>query len=50
MQLRGYQGDLKNDVYAEWDSGASNVCAVLPCGGGKTVIFSSVLHDHNLFS
>lgn len=34
-QLRGYQTDLKGEIYGAWNSGARNVLAVLPTGGGK---------------
>ncbi|MEG1884857.1 MAG: DEAD/DEAH box helicase [Alistipes sp.] len=43
--LRGYQSQLKSDVYNAWDSGAANVMAVLPTGGGKTAMFSDVILD-----
>ncbi len=46
MQLRQYQSDLKRDVYDQWASGHENVLAVLPTGGGKTVIFSDVIREH----
>jgi superfamily II DNA or RNA helicase len=47
MQLRDYQQELKNGIYNEWNQGNNNVLGVLPTGGGKTVVFSSILHDHN---
>lgn len=46
MQLRPYQADLKHGVYERWDSGHQNVLAVLPTGGGKTVVFSEVIREH----
>lgn len=46
MQLRPYQSKLKADVYAAWQSGASNVAAVLPTGGGKTILFSDIVREH----
>jgi superfamily II DNA or RNA helicase len=45
MQLRPYQAELKNDIYATWLV-APNVLAVLPTGGGKTVLFGDILRDH----
>ena len=45
MHLRSYQQSLKQNIHAAWSSGHRNVLAVLPTGGGKTVIFSSVLAD-----
>ena len=50
MQLRDYQEELKQGVYRSWNAGARNSVAVLPTGGGKTVLFSSVVHDHNGFA
>lgn len=50
MQLRPYQQQLKADIYQQWDAGARNVAAVLPTGGGKTVVFGSVVHDHGGYS
>ena len=46
MQLRPYQQENKQAIYDAWDSGVKNVLSVLPCGAGKTVIFSDVLKDH----
>lgn len=46
MQLRPYQEKLLADIYAAWQSGARNVLAVLPTGGGKTVTFSHVVKSH----
>lgn len=39
---RDYQSDLINGVYAAWQGGALNVLAVLPTGGGKTVVFAHI--------
>lgn len=46
ISLRDYQEELTADVYAAWQAGAANVLAVLPTGGGKTVIFGRVVADH----
>lgn len=43
--LRGYQSDLRVAIDGAWAAGARNVCAVLPTGGGKTVIFASLIAD-----
>jgi superfamily II DNA or RNA helicase len=48
--LRPYQQDLKTTVYARWQAGFKNVAAILPTGGGKTAIFSSVINEHNGYS
>ena len=44
MQLRPYQGQLKTDIYNLWLV-VLNVLAILPTGGGKTVLFSDILKD-----
>ena len=46
MKLRPYQQDLKQRIYQSWQSGARNVLAVLPTGGGKTCTFSSIIADN----
>lgn len=47
MQLRPYQSDVLMGVYNQWQSGARDVLAVLPTGGGKTIIFSEAIRQHN---
>lgn len=47
MKLRPYQLDLKRSIYDAWSAGAKNVLAVLPTGGGKTIIFSDIIREHN---
>jgi DNA repair protein RadD len=49
MILRDYQIDLIDRIYSAWNS-VSNVCAVLPTGGGKTVVFSKIISDHTGYS
>lgn len=39
---RPYQLDLIQGIHAEWRKGFRRVAGVLPTGGGKTVIFSSL--------
>ena len=46
MQLHDFQQELKNGIYEQWQNGHRNVVGVLPTGAGKTVTFSSILHDH----
>jgi superfamily II DNA or RNA helicase len=46
LTLRDYQQQLKSDIYAAWQAGARNVLGVLPCGGGKTAIFSNIIAEH----
>ena len=43
MILRSYQIDLSDGVRYQWDAGAQVVCAVLPTGGGKTVVFTYMI-------
>jgi len=47
MEYRDYQADLDARIYKAWGDGARNVCAVLPTGGGKTVVFGGILRKHN---
>ena len=42
MQLRPYQGALVAQIRFQYQLGHSSVLAVLPTGGGKTVIFSHI--------
>lgn len=44
--LRPYQTLLTQAIYGAWANGAKNVCAVLPTGGGKTVVFGAVIADY----
>lgn len=44
-RLRPYQLDLKHAVYDAWRAGARVVLAVAPTGAGKTVLFSSIIHE-----
>jgi DNA repair protein RadD len=47
IQLRPYQQDAKDDLYEAWENPEiRNVLVVKPTGAGKTVFFSSVIHDH----
>jgi len=45
IQLRPYQSDLKQRVYQSWQAGHRNVLAVLPTGGGKSVVISDIILD-----
>lgn len=47
---RPYQEKLEADIYSAWDSGARVALAVLPTGGGKTFVFTSVLAKHAGYS
>ena len=43
MEYREYQRELDANIHKAWGEGARNVCAVLPTGGGKTVLFADVI-------
>lgn len=45
MKLRPYQQDLHDAIADAWARGHSNVLAVLPTGGGKTVTFSHIVKE-----
>lgn len=40
-----YQAKITQDIYSEWNRGERNTLAVLPTGGGKSVIVSGVVRD-----
>lgn len=46
LKLRDYQILLSGGIYAAWELYRA-VLAVLATGGGKTVTFASLMHDHN---
>lgn len=49
IQLRPDQLQLKADIYGAWNQGARNVAAILPTGGGKSVVMSDIILDyHNI--
>ncbi len=43
--LHGYQQRLKSGIYDGWNQGNKNVLAVLPTGGGKSIVVSDVVKD-----
>lgn len=45
IQLRPYQVEAKQAVLQEWESGHQRTLLVLPTGGGKTIVFTSVLEE-----
>lgn len=49
-KLRPYQQQVRDGVEQNWAAGVQNVLAILPTGGGKTVVFSSVLADEQAAS
>ena len=47
MELRKYQNDVINNVSVDCKKGLRNICVVLPCGGGKTVVMSEIIKRAN---
>lgn len=45
MQLRYYQIEAKKQTYEAMRQGVQNILLQLPTGGGKTVIFNSIIKD-----
>ena len=45
MILHPYQSKAKVGVYNYWNCGYQNVLAVIPTGGGKTVLFADIVFD-----
>ncbi len=45
MQLRPYQIKVKNDVYSAVKAGHKRILLQVPTGGGKTIIFTSIIRD-----
>lgn len=43
---RWYQTEMRDNIGASWAAGLENVLAVLPTGGGKTVLFAMVVAEH----
>lgn len=41
-ELRDYQQDLTQKIFAGWSAGFRRVLAQLPTGGGKTVVISAI--------
>jgi superfamily II DNA or RNA helicase len=44
-QLRDYQSDLLDRIDKAWFAGHRSILAQLPTGGGKTIVFSTVVHQ-----
>lgn len=47
VELRPYQQNLKDGIYKSWQQDCTNVIGVSPTGGGKTVLFSDIVREHN---
>lgn len=46
MTFRPYQQKIVDDIRSAWQSGARNVLAQLPTGGGKAVIARTMVKEH----
>lgn len=46
MKLRSFQLNDKHRIYQSWQLGNKNVIYILPTGGGKTVVLSSIIADN----
>lgn len=45
MELRPYQQESKDAVFAEWRKGNKKTLLVLPTGTGKTIVFSKIIEE-----
>src|SRR5689334_4068710 len=45
-RLRGFQQDVKQQVYTAWHAGARVVMPVIPTGGGKTVLMGDIAREY----
>lgn len=45
MELRPYQQEAKDAIFAQWDQGVKRTLLVLPTGCGKTIVFAKVTEE-----
>ena len=45
LQLRDYQLDIAQQIFAHWFDGHNSVAVQLPTGAGKTIIFTAVANE-----
>ena len=45
MELRDYQSEARESIFAEWQKGIHKTLLVLPTGCGKTIVFAKVAED-----
>ena len=45
MELRPYQNEAKEGIFAEWGKGTRRTLLVLPTGCGKTIVFAKVAEE-----
>jgi DNA repair protein RadD len=46
IRLRPFQQEIKGAINEQWAQGAKNIMAVLPTGGGKTVLFGNIMAEN----
>ena len=44
--MRPYQAEAADNVFAEWEGGATATLVCMPTGTGKTVLFSEVMRRY----
>ena len=45
MELRPYQKEARDAIFAQWEAGTKRTLLVLPTGTGKTIVFAKVAED-----
>lgn len=45
MELRSYQQEARDAIFAEWEKGIRKTLLVLPTGCGKTIVFAKVAEE-----
>lgn len=45
MQLRPYQQEAFENVFAQWDGGTRRTLVVMPTGTGKTIVFAKIVEE-----
>ncbi len=45
MELRPYQKEAQENIFAEWERGNMRTLLVLPTGCGKTIVFAGVAEE-----
>ena len=45
IQLRPYQQEAFEDVFAQWDGGTHRTLVVMPTGTGKTIVFAKIVKE-----
>lgn len=45
MELRPYQEEAKQAVFAQWEGSVNRTLLVLPTGCGKTIVFAKIAEE-----